>query len=708
MEAVHFILGVHNHQPIGNFDHVFEKAYSQSYLPFLEAMERHPSLHWNLHATGILWDWLEAHHPEYGQRIEAHIKEGRVEILTGGYYEPILSALPDADKVGQIRKLTDFIQKRFGVRPRGLWLAERVWEPSLAKVLHDCDVEYTLLDDAHFLTTGLTAEDMVGSYLTEDQGATLRLLPIRQDLRYAIPFKDSGVTLNVLRQHRSATAYKALVMFDDGEKFGLWPDTQAHVYERGWLESFLTVLESNQDWIYTSRASDYLDHHGPLSRVYLPTSSYSEMSEWTLPAAAQERLTDQQHHLSGHNPASPFLRGGFWRNFLTKYEEANTLHKKMQRVSGKVHAAIEKLADGRATRSRAALQSRMLDALWAGQCNCAYWHGVFGGLYLPHLRQAVYRRLLEAEGLADSVLTAKSKTDRRLESTDVDKDGQEEIIIETPEQNLYLAPHRGGSLYEWDLKPQGLNVGNVLTRRAEGYHRQLASAVASGEAVLSSAVQPTEGVRTIHDLVRVKEVNLDKHVHTDWYRRASLLDHFFHPNTDIGLFARCQYGELGDFVNTGYEVKSNGGQYPQVRLTRRGTLWTEKHAFPLSVDKTLTLYGNQGWQVTYRLKNLDEEPCPIWFGCEMAFAFGVPQQAEPVALNKVPVWRRRDESIGMQVQVEFNQPTDVWDVPLYTVALSEEGFERTYQGTVLVAHSQLTLNPGQTWVRSWQVAAGAL
>src|SRR5438552_13414719 len=180
MDKVHFLLGVHNHQPIGNFDFVFEKAYARAYLPFLEAMERHPRLHWNLHATGILWDWLEAHHPDYVDRVARQVEEGRLEILTGGYYEPILPALPDADKSGQIQKLTHYIQKRFKTTPRGMWLAERVWEPHLAKVLHDNRVDYTLVDDSHFLMTGMNEDQLEGAFVTEEQGLPVTLLPISQ------------------------------------------------------------------------------------------------------------------------------------------------------------------------------------------------------------------------------------------------------------------------------------------------------------------------------------------------------------------------------------------------------------------------------------------------------------------------------------------------------------------------------------------------
>jgi len=488
-------------------------------------------------------------------------------------------------------------------------------------------------------------------------------------------------------------------MFDDGEKFGLWPDTQAHVYANGWLENFLTVLEGNSDWIQTSRISDYLDQTSPMGRVYIPTASYHEMSEWTLPAAAQEKLTGLAHELG--DAGRGFLRGGYWRNFLTKYEESNNLHKKMLYVSGKVQAALDKLT---AKKSNFAAQAEsMLNSLWAGQCNCAYWHGVFGGLYLPHLRQALYRHLLQAEQAADRVLYP-AASEIRIQETDFDKDGQSELLIEAPEQNLYVAPHKGGSLFEWDFKSAGLNMQNVLTRRPEGYHHDLYRAVVAGEAVLAGTKNESSSIQTIHDIVRVKELDLDKQVHSDWYRRASLLDHFFHLDTTLEQFARCQYGEQGDFVNTGYRAEVVKDRFPQVCLTRTGTVWTGEQNNGMTIEKTLGLFGSQGWQVLYRIQNSSGPACDFWFGSEMVFAFGVPEGREPRALLAQPVWQRRDESLGVAVKVEFDTPTDLWDVPLHTVALSEEGFEKTYQGTSLVAHTRVTLLPGQSCVRSWRVS----
>src|ERR1700687_4230369 len=88
--SIHFGLVLHNHQPVGNFPWVFQQVYQESYLPMIEALERYPRVRLSLHYTGSLLDWLEEAHPEFLQRIAALVLRGQVEIVGGGYYEPIL------------------------------------------------------------------------------------------------------------------------------------------------------------------------------------------------------------------------------------------------------------------------------------------------------------------------------------------------------------------------------------------------------------------------------------------------------------------------------------------------------------------------------------------------------------------------------------------------------------------------------------------
>ena len=168
--SIRLCLVLHNHQPIGNFEHVFEQAYQESYLPFLQVFEPYENLGISLHLSGPLARWLETHHRDYMDRVKQLVLAGRVEIIGGGYYEPILPMLPSRDRVGQISSYTDWLQNRFDARVRGMWIAERVWESSLTSDIARADIQYTVLDDFHFRHAGLNEDQLHGHYITEDDG----------------------------------------------------------------------------------------------------------------------------------------------------------------------------------------------------------------------------------------------------------------------------------------------------------------------------------------------------------------------------------------------------------------------------------------------------------------------------------------------------------------------------------------------------------
>src|SRR5262249_35578955 len=158
---------LHSHQPLGNFDNVVEDAYRKAYLPFIDMLFGHPKIALNLHYSGSLLEWIEKHHPEYFEKLREMVARNQVELLGGGYYEPILISIPDRDKVAQLNKLSDYLEKHFGRRPRGIWLTERVWEPALPKALAEAGIHYTLTDDTHFLNAGLEPDALFGDYITE-------------------------------------------------------------------------------------------------------------------------------------------------------------------------------------------------------------------------------------------------------------------------------------------------------------------------------------------------------------------------------------------------------------------------------------------------------------------------------------------------------------------------------------------------------------
>ena len=711
---VQFIFAIHNHQPVGNFDFVAEEAYQKSYLPFLNVLRKHPSVKIVLHYTGILYHFFEAKHPEFLDMLRELVAEGRVEVLAGGFYEPILAVLPDEDKVGQVRKMVEYVRKNLQYDSRGMWLAERVWEPHLPRFLAAAGIDHVVVDDFHFKMAGLREPDLDGYYLTEEQGDLIRVFPGSEKLRYLIPFHPPEEAIGHLAMFKSTERNRLAVMADDGEKFGVWPETYRTVYEQGWLEQFLTLLEENGDWLETTTFTAYLAKEPPRGKIYLPTASYMEMGEWALPTAAME---DYCHTLSlikarpECGRMRPFIKGGIWRNFLAKYPESDHMHKRMLMVSRKVHEAL----DGAAKLTRD--QARMVDHLYQSQCNDAYWHGVFGGLYLPHLRSAVYEQLISAETMADAVLKGGGAVQEArgkgkpagssgsswltIERGDFDRDGCEEIMVNSDRLNVFLDPAEGGRITELDWKPRSFNLMNTLTRRREGYHSKIVHAGTE-----------TGGAKTIHDRVVVKEEGLQHHLQYDWYSRASLLDHFLESGVDLASFMKSEYYEAGDFVLGSYAATAREQKDAAVVVLER-----EGNAEGLAVQvrKTLTMVpGGAGFTAAYAVTNRDREELNTTFGSEFNFSllagnahdryYDIPGHildkrnlASFGETNNVGRVRLVDEWLKVTVALEFSQPAVLWRAPVETVSQSEAGFERVYQSSMVMPLWRISLPPGKTW-----------
>ncbi len=514
MAELRFVFAVHNHQPVGNFEAVVGRAFRDCYRPFLERLERHPRFRFSLHFSGPLWEHMESRERGLFELVRAMADRGQVELLGGGFYEPILGIIPEADRTGQVRMMSDFLEANFGRRPRGLWLTERVWEPHLAKSLAEAGIAYTLLDEEHFLYAGV--RNIHASYITEEEGFPLRVLPIDKKLRYMIPFHSLDDLDGYLKEIRAAGG--AAILGDDGEKFGVWPGTKQWVYDEGWLEKFLAFVEEREVRMMTG--SEYLEAEPPAGRVYIPPASYEEMSEWVLEPADARAYEDLRAVVP--EAARRFLRGGFFRDFFLKYPESHLLHKRMLMVSRAVHAA--------------AAPAEALRDLYRGQGNDPYWHGVFGGLYLPHLREAAYHHLIEAEKATPA--------QPGWTALDYDLDGREELFLRGETFNLLLKPSFGGGLVELDFVSWARNLSDVLARRPETYHFAREGEGGAG--------------RSIHEIAKKLPPRAKELTRYDWHPRYSLLDHFLHPEATEEDFRRIDFGEQGDFVNQPYSASVHG------------------------------------------------------------------------------------------------------------------------------------------------------
>jgi alpha-amylase len=702
----HLSLLIHAHQPVGNFEDVLERCYQRGYLPFAKLLERHPSIRVGLHYSGPLLLWIEKNHPEYFDLLLSLVKRSQVEMVGGGFYEPILAVIPPEDQREQIERLAAYLEQHFGKRPSGAWLAERVWEPQLPSALAASQVSYSLVDDFHFLCAGFEPPELCGAYQAEDRGKCVRLFPGQKTLRYLVPFGKVEEIMQYLRE-AAQTQPEGVAMFgDDMEKFGVWPGTYEHCYEDGWLETFFAALESNADWLSLTTPAEYADSHPPLGRADLPTASYPEMTEWVLPTGVRQRFQAVQQEFAKRPEVAAFLRGGSWRGFFRKYSEANLLHKKMLRTATRLAAVPLRKADAKPVRELAEARDLLLRA----QCNDAYWHGVFGGLYAPHLRTELWRSLIRAEETADRLTPG--GLIGRVELLDYDADGRNELLFTGPEYQALIKPSDGGTMAAFDFRPMSATLINSIQRRPEAYHTRLRKL--TGGATATSI--------TLHEQTRVKEPNLDRFLKYDRWARHAFRVLVFSPKRTHADYEALQLMEEPQLASGELTVRSSTPhQAEMVQQAAIGGSVPGNEAVAVEVTKRYSFGPAPGGcevscEIGFKLKQTLERAVIV--GIETVVNLLAPAESDrffesaegpkPLRFNGElpgPILHMQDGWQKVRITLHAPGSDSFWIAPIETVSESEEGFERVYQGSQILARWRLSTQKVLSTRIVWRVEA---
>jgi len=581
----YFLIMIHNHQPIGNFKDVFLKAFYNSYIPFLEKILKYKNINIALHTSGILFEFMEENNiKDYEDIIKELLKENRIELVSGTFYEAILSLIPDEDKINQIKIMNDYLKNKFNFTPKGMWLTERIWEPDLPKYIKKAGIEYTLVDDNAFRKLGFDEESLFNYYITENEGYTLNIFPILKTLRYLIPFRDVDEVFNFMR--KSKRNDDIFTYGDDGEKFGMWPGTYEHVYKNGYLDKFLSNLNEFED-IKTIKFSDILKIYPPKDRVYLNVSSYEEMEEWS---------------------------NGNFRNFLSKYNESNKMHKRMLFFRNNIKS-----------------NEKSYNFLLKSQCNDAYWHGIFGGLYLPHLRRAIYKEILNGENFLEK------KDFYRIE--DFDKDGIDEVILFGEYYNIFIH-QKGAKVIEIDKVKDNINLSDVITRYRESYHEKLLKEIDKNNF-------NNYEVKTIHDIFSIKDSDVYSFLKFDRYFKENFLIHYLN-DIDSLKDSTPIYNKFDYKILNQNKVKFNFNEIEVI----------------YEVDE----------KIKYKLKT---PKLTNFLVLEMNLYF----PEDKIKIEKDFVTFNIDENRKMYIKTEDS--FEILNEKIFTVSSSESGIEKIYQGETI-------------------------
>ena len=648
---VYFLFGIHNHQPVGNDSFVFNEAFEKCYGPFFKVLKKFPEIKCNVHISGPLYDWILTNRKEFMKTLKKMVKNKQIEIVSGGYYEPILPVISDKDKFAQIRLMNDFIEKEFKKKPIGMWLAERVWEPLLASVISRASLKCTFLDDVHFRSAGIQDEELTGYYCTEDSAKSIAVFPINKTLRFKIPFSKAEEAVTILKSFSQNEKDVLVTFFDDGEKFGLWPWTYDWIYKKKWLEKFFKLLLQNDKIIETITASEALKKFSPNKNlVYLPCSSYREMDEWALEPEEFYYYNKLKEHIKKYKKHSEiakfknFTKAGFFRNFFRKYPRVNYMHKKMLYLSENIHKKASFKKD-----------KSIFENLYKAQCNCGYWHGLFGGFYLGNIRAAIYENLIKAEKELDKKNTKNSLI---IEKADFDFDGLSETIIKN--NHLICAfSKRGGTLLEMSYKDKNFNLLNTITRREETRHQKIKD-------------NPEDKIN--------EEIIYDK------YERLGLVDHLLNKKITVSDFDKQKNFRTlsGDVYKLDVDKTTETKQcLVSVMLNYKYKSKDLEFAKKITLNKKAEIKAEYIFQKNAFLEKYN-------FGVEYNIFFqslrDVKFQTEKGEANlkrkrvfkKINYLKISDHFKNIFLQFDFSE-ADVFILPIYSIANSQKGAEKSFQ-----------------------------
>ena len=653
MNKTELIFGTYNGLPPGSTDVELEHAYQRSYKPFLTTLYKYPTVTAAIHYSGTLLTWLHDRHPEFLMLLNDMVKRNQIEMLGGAFYEPLLPLIPASDRSGQIELLTTYLRRRFGKRPRGIWIPEFAWEPSLPVSLKNCGMEYTFLDAAMFDEADIPSREQFRPVKTEDQGKSIEVFAVQSSFGLTDAFdtdkSDPEQYLKKIVNACPSGGESVIAVFDAGEALGLWGRNDLLYGEREWLSRFFGLLAANISALTTVLPKEYVRRPHRADRCYFGCTKAESLSKWWYIRDAGNKEVNASLKKRGR----ALLPAGSLRQIVRRYPESAHLHAKMMHV----HLVVNQIRGDR-YRKKAAREE-----LWKGQSGYALWHGQTDGIKRNGIRKASYTALIEAEKIARERGIFKAYASR----DDFDLDGLDEYLFMGNVLNVYVHTV-GGVAFELDYLPSAWNYLDTMGRYEEPYHGSL-----------------------------IPEQTFDRSP------RRAFLDRVVPIETGFDEFQAGTFEVTDDLSNHVYEVYEYRRDHLEVGLS---TTWRDR----LSLTKKYTLIEER-LLVRYTLSNLSEtEPLRQAFLSELNLSFASNNEeflqiraydegGNTVILRGASSAERatrfdaRDLKNAVTIEVSLDEPLELWSLPIVSQWYSRSGLRTGYQTSAFIVRRAIELEP---------------
>ena len=415
---------------------VLEKSFQTIYKPVLKYLYSHPLFPMSFAFSGPQIQFFKKRKNELITILRELTDRKQVEILGGGYNDPLLPLLNSADRNGQIDLLTSEIRATFGKRPRGMTLFQDCWDSSLVNNIHTCGIEYVILNSS-------IIPESKRSFLPifmSDLGKNVDIFPYYNDLLPDEQMLPNEFIYNIEKAVLKVEKKDNHLQLDADRiiAISLTPEMVSKLNEAKWFEQLGKYIQANDSGRVKLTTLNNYRTAGVKIKIpsYIPIGISDEVSKITS-ISSTEKTNKYQVNVF---------------DFLNTFNESKKLYNRMMYLSLLVNQCKTDKMRKKTAREK----------LWQAQNGmtllCTANEPQFNATY----RQQAYKYLNEAE----KMLRGDGKFEESVTCYDYDNDGIDEYVCRMEQYFAYISL-AGGSVPELDIIKDYCNYADNLKRKFE-------------------------------------------------------------------------------------------------------------------------------------------------------------------------------------------------------------------------------------------------
>jgi alpha-amylase len=364
------------------------------------------------------------------------------------------------------------------------------------------------------------------------------------------------------------------------------------------------------------------------------------------------------------------------------------MHKRVMALSSRIANIQPKNVAGSEIKERAKKHLHM------AQSGCVYWHGVFGGFYLNHLREGIYRHLINAENVLDTLDKTENISKYMIDDKPI-------IRLDNKDLSIHVDVEKRAEIIEIDDKLKAFNLINTISRKKEVYHNNIKGTSFFKKLDVKRKIEQKQFFN-IYDFLGLKDKVIKKALVYDSGNKGAFIDHFIFGRYTLQDMVYAKDKNIKELSEMPYEI-IKGKEYDSSFIEMSKTEDVKERDIQFGIKKRISLDKDDGFAVSYSLRNLSSKKVQGFFATELNLSMYNESLSQERVFKNTDTLILDDQWSSMQIKIKTDSPVEIWTVPIYTVNGSEGGLGRTYQYLKMLFKKKVCLKTEDTMDLTFEV-----